>query len=367
MREIIPLVLCGGSGSRLWPLSQVEKPKQFLEIAGMPSTFAQTLARCSGDGFSAKPIIVTAKKQACHVATALGTRNQNADVVLEPVRRDSCAAVVVGTLTALARDADALVLVVASDHLIPDAAAFRASVEIARHAAESGFIVTFGVAPTEPATGYGYLAPSEECVDGSIMRIASFTEKPDLETASNFIAKGYLWNSGNFLFRARDLLSEVNCFAPDIYRAAQLALQAAKPTDGGLELNEEAFSAAPRISFDHAIMEKTAKASVLPVSYAWRDLGTWDAVAEVQIADAESNSVLGQVMINNSRNCMVISDQMPLILVGCEDLIVVATAKGILVARKGMTQNLKLLADPLASMCMTGPLIWGPFKPCVDP
>ncbi len=347
MGEIIPLILCGGSGARLWPLSQADRPKQFLSLLGTTSLFAQALARCSGKGFSTKPIIVSAEAHAELVSKELCKAGRSADVVLEPVRRDSCAAVLVGSMVAMARDVDAVVLVAASDHYIPDDAAYRAAVVSACDAAEQGLIVTFGVTPTEPATGYGYIAPSRDSVGVATRRISSFKEKPDLENARCLVAEGCLWNSGNFLFRARELLEEARQLAPDVYDAVTQALAAAQSGPHGLALNKEALARSRRISFDVAIMEKTERAAVLPVNYVWRDLGTWDAVAAAHVAGENGNQVIGSAKFNHSHDCMVHSEGVPTALVGCEGLIVVATPNGVLVARKGATENVKMLGEQL--------------------
>lgn len=304
---------------------------------------AQTLERCRGDGFSARPIIVAAESHADLVDAALRGTGLRGDVVLEPVRRDSCAAIIVGAMLAQRRDKDALVLVVASDHSIPDAAAFRAAAHVAMDVAQRGFIVTFGVKPTEPATGYGYIAPSRERAGGVAWRVASFVEKPEVDKAVALVSEGCLWNSGNFLFRARDLLGEAKRLAPKVYDAAARSLAAARSDQHGLCLAATEFAAALRISFDRAIMEKTDRAAVVPVTYAWRDLGTWDAVAGSLVADQDRNVVQGPAIMADSRDCMVLSTHVPTALVGCEGLIVVTSPQGVLVARKGTSDHVREL------------------------
>ena len=344
--KVIPVILSGGSGTRLWPLSRNAKPKQFLSFDGGPTMIQQTLLRCQGAGFDVRPIFVGADQHRFVLAEAAQGLGAQADIILEPMRRDSCAAIVAGALHAMARDEEAVILVVAADHHVPDAAAFVAAVAEAVSAAEAGLLVTFGIKPRSPATGYGYIMPGD-VVKGAVRRLQKFVEKPDHETAVRYIADGYLWNSGNFLYKAKSFIAEAKVLVPDVVVAVAASLKAADRDRDFIRLDESCFAKSPQIAVDFAIMEKTKNAAVLPVDYTWSDIGSWDVVADSLSADANGNAVVGDGVIEASRNVFVHSEGMLTAVLGCEDIVVVTTKDAVLVARRGATEKVKGLVDQL--------------------
>jgi mannose-1-phosphate guanylyltransferase / mannose-6-phosphate isomerase len=344
---IIPLILAGGAGVRLWPLSRGQAPKQFLRLGEQITFLHQTLKRCSGKLFDQSPIIVGSADNRAQLLDMAQSLNLSADIVLEPMRRNSCAAIVAGSLRALERDPDALVLVLAADHHIPDAEAFHEATLQATVAASAGKIVTFGIVPRHPATGYGYIMPTNDQVGGGALKVQRFVEKPNAETAARYITSGYLWNSGNFLFKARTFVDEVKFLAPDVLIAVQEALLQSERDRDFIRLDAEAFARSPNISVDYAIMEKTNHASVLPVEYFWSDIGTWDAVASALTPDDNGNAMIGRGVMERSRNVLVHSERLLTAVIGCEDIVVITTGDAVLVARKGATEDVKALVDRL--------------------
>jgi mannose-1-phosphate guanylyltransferase / mannose-6-phosphate isomerase len=345
--KIIPLILCGGSGTRLWPLSRWDKPKQFLRLSGRHSLLESTLLRCQSDVFDPRPIIVGAQAHGTILRQTIKDIGIDAEIVLEPDRRDSCAAIVAGGLVAAQRNPDALVMMMAADHAIPDAAAFARAAKTASTAAAQGHIVTFGVKPLSPATGYGYILAGGALSASPTCRVQRFVEKPDLETAKHYVANGYLWNSGNFMFSAKALLDDVSRLAPDIFAATSEAVIKASQLEEGLLLDREAFAKSPRVSFDYAVMEKTSHAAVLPVGYAWSDVGSWDAVAEMSPKDVDGNVSIGDVVIENSQNVFTHSEGVTTVVLGCNDISVIATPDAVLVVRRGQSESIKGVLDKL--------------------
>ena len=343
---VIPVILSGGSGTRLWPLSRQERPKQFLSFDGGPTMIQQTLKRCQGQHFASRPVFVGADQHRFMLADAAQGLGVTADIVLEPMRRDSCAAIVAGALYAMARDNEALILVLAADHHVPDVAAFQACVAEAVPAAEAGLLVTFGIKPRFPATGYGYILPGDPA-SGTVRRLRKFVEKPNQETAERYIREGYLWNSGNFLYKAKSFIAEAQALVPDVVDAVASSLKAADRDRDFIRLQAASFAASPQISVDFAIMEKTAKAAVLPVDYEWSDIGSWDAVAASLPADAHGNIVVGHGVIESGRNVMVHSEGMLTAVLGCEDIVVITTKDSVLVAKRGMTEKVKSIVEAL--------------------
>jgi mannose-1-phosphate guanylyltransferase/mannose-6-phosphate isomerase len=345
--HIIPVILSGGSGTRLWPLSRNAKPKQFLSFGGGPTLIQQTAQRCQGEGFDPRPIFVAAEAHRFMVAEAAAEIDIQADIMLEPMRRDSCAAIVAGALQATARNKDALILVLAADHHIPDIAEFQKAVRSAAPAANDGWLVTFGIKPKSPHTGYGYILPGEATGAGPVARVARFVEKPNLKTAESYVTQGYLWNSGNFLFKASVFLDETRKLAPGIVEAVDASLQHAQADLSFLRLTGEDFAKSPQISVDFAVMEKTARAAVLPVDYAWSDIGSWDAVAKSGVADRDGNVVVGRGVAEASHNVMIHSEGKLTTVLGLDNVVVVSTRDAILVAAKSATEKVKDLVAHL--------------------
>lgn len=348
-KRIIPLIMCGGAGTRLWPASREVRPKQFLPLFGARSTFQDTLMRVSDPTLFERPIIITNAAYRFMVMEQLAEIGIEADVLLEPMRRDSGPAIAAGAAFARARDTDAVVLALAADHVVRDARAFVAACREGLVAAESGRIVTFGVRPERPATEYGYISPGEP-VSGSVRNVARFVEKPDQATAQQYIEAGYFWNSGNFMFRAAVLLDEYRSVDPTSVQAVANAVAKAGSDLGFVTLDPESFGAAKPISIDYAVMEKTSLAAVVPVSCGWSDVGSWHAVWELSDKDPEGNAARGSAVFEDSRNCNVATDRALVALEGVDDLVVVATQDAILVSRQKDANGLKRLVAKLKSV-----------------
>ena len=343
--KIIPVILSGGSGTRLWPASRASRPKQFLSFSGDHTLFQETVLRCRGSVFDPRPIVVGSQDHRFLLAENLLSIGVEADIVLEPVARNSCAAIAAGAFHALSRDRDAIILALAADHFIADRDAFSHCIENAVADAQGGYLVTFGVKPDRPATGYGYVAPGEAL--GSAKMVDAFIEKPDLATAEQFVRQGYLWNSGNFLFRADTFLNELGKQAPTILGAVEKAYAAAQTDLDFLRLDLAAFSDSPSISVDHAVMEKTDRAAVLPVEYVWSDIGSWDAVASLLANDKKGNTVVGRGFVLDGSNNLVHSTGHLTTLVGMNDCIAVSTRDCMLVVHKDRSEEVKALVEML--------------------
>ena len=276
-RRIIPLIMCGGAGTRLWPASREVHPKQFLSLFGARSTFQDTLLRVSDAGLFERPVIITNNAYRFMVLEQLAEIGLEADVLLEPMRRDSGPAIAAGAAFAETRDKDAIVLALAADHVVSDPPAFLAACREGLAAAEAGHIVTFGVQPERAATEYGYINPGE-AISGKVRAVAKFVEKPDPATAADYVEAGYLWNSGNFMFRAAVLTDEYRKVDAESVQAVTDAITKAGTDLGFVKLDVAAFGSAKSISIDYAVMEKTARAAVVPVACGWSDVGSWHAV-----------------------------------------------------------------------------------------
>src|SRR5215467_972409 len=327
-QSITPVILCGGAGTRLWPVSREKMPKHFVPLIGSLTTFQQVLDRVTRDPLFATPIIVTNADFRFVVAEQTRARGVAATIVLEPVRRDSAAAIAAASEFAVKNDANAILLVVAADHLIPDADAFAAACYAAVPAAAAGAIVTFGVEPTYPATSYGYIKAKPPANGSAVRDVGAFIEKPNEATAADYVKQGYLWNSGNFMFRADVMLHELTRFEPDIVAAAKGAVDHLVCDLDFYRLAEGPFAKAPRKSIDYAVMERTEHAAVLPVSFRWSDIGNWKSVWEVQDRDAAGNVIEGPAEVLNTKNSLIRSEETVLTtVVGVDDIIVVATAE----------------------------------------
>lgn len=348
--KITPVLLAGGAGSRLWPVSRDQLPKQFQPLVGPWSTYQQTLRRVSDPALYADPLVITnedfrffARRQAEEVGAS-------AQVVLEPARRDSAAAMAAAAVVAERRAPGSLVLALAADHVVLDDSLFSAAVRLGRKAALEGNLVVFGLTPTEPRTSYGYIHPGD-AFDGEedLRAVEAFVEKPDAETAVSYLKKGYLWNSGNFLFRSDAMIAELEAYAPDILKAVTAAVEKAEADLGFLRLDKESFEASPKNSIDYAVVEKTKKIAVVRGHFPWSDIGSWDAIWEVAPRDEAGNAIEGEGLALKSEGCLIHSTGLMTTVVGAKDLVVVATRDAVLVAPKDRSQEVKGLVERLKS------------------
>ncbi|HHS89167.1 MAG TPA: hypothetical protein ENJ26_02235, partial [Rhodobacteraceae bacterium] len=282
---IVPVILGGGIGSRLWPVSQETVPKQFIPLIDERSTFQETLLRVSNTDIFEPPLVITHTDFRFVVSEQLRSIGIPADILLEPVRRDSAAAIVAATLVAGKRDRKAIILVLPSDHAIADVSRFLEVCREAASVARCGYITTFGVRPDRPSTGYGYLRQGTRISGANARLVAEFIEKPDLDTARKFVDSGYLWNSGNLMFRADVMLSEFRRYMPELTDAVENSIENAEHDADFIRLCDKSFALAPRISIDHAIMEKTSMAAVIPADIGWSDVGSWESVWMVSDKD----------------------------------------------------------------------------------
>jgi mannose-1-phosphate guanylyltransferase / mannose-6-phosphate isomerase len=346
--RLIPVVMCGGAGTRLWPVSRESMPKQFVPLIDERSTFQQVLGRIADVALFDRPIIITNSDFRFIVAEQLRECDIEADIVLEPMRRDSAMAVAVAAALAHERDPEASVLILAADHVVRDVEAFKSACREAATAAAEGLIVTFGINPTFPATHYGYIRAGARVNGGAALAVEAFVEKPDAETASGYVAESYLWNSGNFAFRADIMLDEIERFEPDIAAAAKQAVEGMTRDLDFLRLPAEPFGRAPKKSIDYAVMERTERAAVVPVDLGWSDVGSWSAVWDVMSHDADGNASTGSVVFYESRNSLVRSDDAILTaVVGLEDIIVVTTPDAVLVTSRDKAEQVKGLVEQL--------------------
>ena len=339
MTKLQPVLLSGGSGTRLWPLSREAYPKQFLPLAGHDTMLQATWQRVA-DIASAAPIVVANEEHRFLVAEQLRQIGvPTPSILLEPIGRNTAPAIAAAALQAMSGGDDPLLLVLPSDHVVRDAAAFRAAVAEASAAAEQGALVTFGIVPTGPETAFGYIHAAG--AEPGVRIVERFVEKPDAATAQSYLdLGGYYWNSGMFLFRASRYLQELERFRPDMLAATRTAWERATRDGDFIRLDRDAFAACPADSIDYAVMERTDAAQVLPVDIGWNDVGSWSALWDVARRDADGNATLGDVIAIDSRNSYVHARRL-VALVGVDDLVVVDTDDAVLVARKDRVQQVK--------------------------
>ena len=344
---IVPVLLAGGTGTRLWPVSRDALPKQFLPLIGDRSTYQQALKRVSDPALFGPPIVVTGESFRFFARQQAEELGIDATIVLEPLRRDSAPAIAAAAALARTRDPDAVVLAIAADHVILDPDLFEAACRAARDVAGSGRIVTFGIGPSEPKTSYGYIRLGAPLARDGAHAVAAFVEKPDATTAARYVADGYLWNSGNFMFRADVLLGELARFEPEMAEAVEAAVAGATGDLGFVRLSPEAFARAPAKSIDYAVMERTERAAVVEGRFRWSDIGSWDAIFDIAARDADGNAVRGPAIAVDSRNCLVHADHRLTALVGVSDLVVVTTPDAVLVLPRDRAQDVKQLVAAL--------------------
>ncbi|AND71079.1 mannose-1-phosphate guanyltransferase [Dyella thiooxydans] len=345
---IIPVILSGGSGTRLWPLSRKNLPKQFLPLAGDSSLFQQTVERASQLGDVGAPIVVCSDDHRFLVAEQLlQMKVGGASIILEPAPRNTAPAIALAALQALQRDPDAVMLVLPADHLIGDTASFQHAVEQALPVATNDWLVTFGIRPEAAETGFGYIRRGEALEHA--FRVAQFVEKPDASTAQRYVDDGgYDWNSGMFMFKAARYMEELDRHAPAIAAAVRAAFARAKSDLDFVRIDPATFIASPEDSIDYAVMEKTDRAAVVPVSCGWSDIGSWAALWAAADKDDSGNRLEGDVIAIDSRNCLVRSSERRLVAtIGVDDLVVIDTPDATLVASRERSQDVKKLVDQL--------------------
>nr|WP_312720018.1 mannose-1-phosphate guanylyltransferase/mannose-6-phosphate isomerase [Stenotrophomonas geniculata] len=338
MTPIVPVILSGGSGTRLWPLSREAYPKQFLPLVGDDTMLQATWKRVASIA-GAAPIVVANQEHRFMAAEQLREcKVLPQALILEPVGRNTAPAIAIAALQALANGKDALLLVLPSDHVVRNEAAFHAAVKQAAIAAETGKLVTFGIVPTAPETGYGYI---KAAAGEGVRAVDRFVEKPDLATAEQYVASGeYFWNSGMFLFKASRYLKELEALQPEILAACRQALDKAARDNDFIRLDAEAFAASPNDSIDYAVMEKTADAAVVPLDAEWNDVGSWSALWEVSDKDADGNACHGDVIALDCKDSYAYGNRL-IAMVGLQDVVVVETDDAVFVGHKDRVQDVK--------------------------
>ncbi len=349
---LLPIIMAGGIGSRLWPMSRELYPKQFLVLHGKQSMLQETLTRLEGLDTRA-PLVICNEEHRFLVAEQLRQIHQLAgNIILEPVGRNTAPAIALAALSAVAAGDDPVLLVLAADHVFDDPGAFHLAVNRALPYAELGKLVTFGIVPAGPETGYGYIQRGDKVADadGEIFAVHRFVEKPDLATAEGYIASGeYYWNSGMFMFRAKQYLAELAKFRPDILAACEQAMHAHQPDAGQdfIRVEKEAFFACPDESVDYAVMEKTAEAIVVPLDAGWSDVGSWSALWDVSEKDSRHNALTGDIFLHDTSNCYINTDEKLVAAVGVDNLVIVNTKDAVLIVNKSQVQDVKKVVEYL--------------------
>ena len=340
--SIVPVIMAGGSGTRLWPLSRAAHPKQFLRLHGEDTMLQATVKRLSGLDIQSS-ITICNEEHRFFVAEQLREIDKLGSIILEPVGRNTAPAIALAALTV--KD-DPLLLVLAADHVIQDEAAFNAAVVRAIPLAEAGKLVTFGIVPSEPDTGYGYIKRGNDFGEG--FTVDEFAEKPSLEVAQGYISSGeYYWNSGMFLFRASSYIEELNKFRPDILEQCKASVMDVKADLDFLRINKETFESCPAESIDYAVMEKTSQAVVVSMDAGWSDIGSWSSLWDISEKDGDGNSTHGDVILHNTHNSYVKTDERLVAAIGVNDLVIVSTKDALLVAHKDSVQDVKIITANL--------------------
>lgn len=372
--NIYPVILCGGSGTRLWPLSRGEAPKQFIELFGDGggTLFERTLTRLSPEQGFRPPVVVSNEVYRFQIAEGLERVGVSAEaVLLEPVARNTAPAIAAAAALLAASDPDAIIAVMPSDHVVARVEEFVAAVKVAAEAAQQGRIVLLGVKPTAPHDGYGYIRVGEPAAAGGEVReVVSFHEKPASEVAERFLASGdYLWNGGFFIMRAATLLDEIKRLEPRIAEAVAAALEGSAPGDAVRTLDAAAMQACPSISIDYAVIERTTLASVVAIDVGWSDIGSWSALADIGEADPSGNVVTGDALMENTTNTLVHAPDRLVATIGLDNVMVVSTGDAVLVADRAQAQGvaalvaaLKASGRPEAHVHLKQHRPWGSFE-----
>ncbi len=335
-QSITPVILSGGSGTRLWPVSRNERPKQFIALTDERTMFELTLTRIEGIAGATSAIIVG---NAAHADLIREQGHEEMTLILEPLARNTAPAIALAALAL--EEQDSAMLVMPSDHVVADIAAFHAAIERARPLVAQGWLVTFGIEPDAPETGFGYIALGEELEDG-VRKVARFVEKPDLAHAAAMLAQGnHVWNAGIFLFSARAYLDALATHQPEMLAAARKAMAQGSHGGGIILPSAEAFAQCPSDSIDYAVMERADKVACAPVNMGWSDVGSWDALHALAAKDEHDNAVQGAAHVIEAHGCLIRSDGPAVTVVGADNLIVIATADEILILPRGRSQDVR--------------------------
>ena len=347
--SICAVIMAGGSGTRLWPLSRASHPKQFLSLHGKNTMLQETFKRLDGLNISSS-ITICNEEHRFFVAEQLREVEKLGSIILEPVGKNTAPAIALAAFQSI--EEDPLLLVLAADHVIQDNVAFEKSVSAAIPLAESGKLVTFGIVPNEPHTGYGYIKGGKDCSGG--FEVDKFVEKPSLDLAREYVASAeYYWNSGMFLFKASRYLEELKKFRPDIYEACKKSLDTTQSDLDFLRISKEKFEACPSESIDYAVMERTEDAVVVPMDAGWSDIGSWSSLWDISKKDENGNTAHGDVLLQNSNNSYIRSDEKLVAVVGIDDLVIVDTKDALMVAHRDSVQDAKIIAQQLKSQSRT--------------
>lgn len=366
---LVPVILCGGSGTRLWPLSRSSYPKQFVDLGNGKTLFKETVCRAQVVAKDAVPYVVTSDAHRFYAQANLFECNQQATIIVEPVPRNTAPAIAAAANVALSKDPDAVLLVMPSDHAMDDTTAFRAAVEKGVKLAGKGYLVTFGIQPTAPETGFGYIKEGKE-IDQEGYVVDQFVEKPKEEVARKFLESGnYYWNAGIFMFRADRYLEELKKYASHLEIAVQSAIKNAVTIGNVISLDKDAFEQADAISIDYAVMEHTEKAALVPLNTTWTDLGSWEAFYASKAKDKSGNVFEGDVITVDTQGCYINSRNRLVATIGIKDLAIVETTDAVLVTALNRSQDVREIVDRLKERkrveAEANPLVyrpWGSFE-----
>ncbi|HEN3568490.1 TPA: mannose-1-phosphate guanylyltransferase/mannose-6-phosphate isomerase [Yersinia enterocolitica] len=347
---LLPVIMAGGTGSRLWPMSRELYPKQFLRLHGVNSMLQETVNRLEGISVR-EPVVICNEEHRFLVAEQLRQINKlSHNIILEPVGRNTAPAIALAALNAISQGDDPIMLVLAADHIINDCDAFHQAITDAIPFAKKESLVTFGIVPTGPETGYGYIQRGESTVNdiSEAFKVKRFVEKPNLEIAEQYINSGeYYWNSGMFMFRAKRYIQELDKFRPDILEACKAAMKDSDSDKDFITIDKDKFSACPDESIDYAVMEQTSNAVVVPLDAGWSDVGSWSALWDVSNKDKLGNAVTGDTFLHDTQNCYINTDEKLVAAVGVDNLVIVSTKDAVLVVDKSKVQDVKKIVEHL--------------------